>query len=101
MPAHHYHDVIMSLDKDAALVAAVRDADAGGTLHKALEDAFGASFDRVYLDGNPPFLHVFGRYDGGENPGLFDRCVGRGEENRRLLADRLKLEAGDRCQTAR
>lgn len=94
MPAaHHYHDVIMSLDKDAALVAAVKSADTKGTLHKALEDAFGAKFDKVYLDSNPPFLHVFGRYDSGENPGLFDRCIGRGEESRRLLADRLKREA--------
>ncbi len=87
---HCYHNVPMPIGGDDALIAAAERAEKNGTLHKAMEAAFGATFSKVWITRKRRFVNVFGRYPVGENSGLFDRCRGRDEEIYGLLAEQLK-----------
>ena len=91
---HCYHNVRMSVGSDGTMIASAERAEKNGTLHKTMEAAFGATFSKVWIIRRSQSVHVFGRYPVGENPGLFDRCRGREEEIRGLLAEQLR-GAGD------
>ena len=93
-----YHEVPLQEDGDGEM-ASLLDRASYNNLLAAGMNAFDARFESVRIDrggtdGRTPVCVRF-EYTRGENPGLSGRCAGRGEENRRLLADRLKLEVGD------
>ena len=91
-----YHVVPLQAGGSDSEMISLLDRASYRDLLAAGRNAFDARFESVRIDrdGRTP-VGVRLEYTRGENPGLLDRFLGRGEEGRKLLADQLRREVGD------